>query len=227
MQFDEIKIRYKATRENDNQVCFEFLEPSAQSKTDEEIITEPSMEKQQSEQTSSIPIDDDDSDTSHSDNEETREIAKSKIVGASLEDSAPRSRGRPKKKPPRNPYRCKGKPKIDLEINLTEIIKPRNLREALESPQSKEWMTGINEEIENLERLKTWIDEPSLPKNYIGSKWIFKLKRDVNGNIARYKARLVAQGFGQRENIDYDQTYAPVVSFSTVRLLLTLSVTFG
>lgn len=66
-----------------------------------------------------------------------------------------------------------------------------------------------------------------MDKDCIDSKWVFKLKRDANGQVARYKGRLVARGFTQKEGIDYTQTYAPVARFAIVRFLLAMSVTFG
>lgn len=89
-------------------------------------------------------------------------------------------------------------------------------------------MQAIEEELSNLKRLKTWeVARLPVDKDCVESKWIFKLKRDANGQIARYKARLVARGFKQKESIDYTQTYAPVAKFTIVRLLLAISVTFG
>ena len=52
------------------------------------------------------------------------------------------------------------------------------------------------------------------PRNIfpVGSKWVFIRKRNENNEVVRYKARLVAQGFTQRPDIDYDETYSPVMS---------------
>ena len=56
----------------------------------------------------------------------------------------------------------------------------------------------------------------------IGCKWIFKTQRDSKGNIARYKAYLVAKGFIQKEDIDYKETFSPVLSNDSFRIIMAL-----
>jgi hypothetical protein len=69
---------------------------------------------------------------------------------------------------------------------------------------------------------------PSAPGyNLNDCKWIYKVKRKAGGSIDRYKARLVAKDFKQRYDIDYDDTFSPVVKFSTIQLVLSLFVSQG
>ncbi|GJZ85221.1 ribonuclease H-like domain-containing protein [Tanacetum coccineum] len=83
----------------------------------------------------------------------------------------------------------------------------------------------FSEEMDALLRNETW-EIVKLPKGRkaIGSKWIFKIKYQSSGEIDRFKARLVAQGFGQNEGIDYEETFSPVIKMVIVRCLLNIVV---
>ncbi|GJR81314.1 ribonuclease H-like domain-containing protein [Tanacetum coccineum] len=85
------------------------------------------------------------------------------------------------------------------------------------------WTDAMNSEMDALLRNDTW-DIVDLPKDRkaIGSKWIFKIKYKSSGEIDRYKARLVAQGFVQNEGIDYEETFSPVVKMSDKDVFLAL-----
>jgi Reverse transcriptase (RNA-dependent DNA polymerase) len=71
------------------------------------------------------------------------------------------------------------------------------------------------------ERNKVWELVP-MPKNrgIIGTKWVFRNKKDQDGKVMRNKARLVAQGFRQSEGLDYDETFALVARLESIRMLL-------
>jgi hypothetical protein len=90
---------------------------------------------------------------------------------------------------------------------------------------SQEWKQSMISEYDSLIENDTW-KLVKLPENrmVIKTKWIFKTKRDTNGNIVKRKSRLVAKGYTQRYGIDYEETYAPVVRYTSIRFLMALAV---
>lgn len=82
----------------------------------------------------------------------------------------------------------------------------------------------MQEEYDSLLANHTWDLEP-LPagRKTIKCKWVFKLKLGTDGEVQRYKARLCAKGFTQREGIDYTETYSPVVKFDSLRCILSIA----
>ncbi|GKE82296.1 ribonuclease H-like domain-containing protein, partial [Tanacetum coccineum] len=105
---------------------------------------------------------------------------------------------------------------------LNKNFKPKYFFKASKFPH---WIDAMNQEMNALLRNGTW-EIVDLPKGrkVIGSKWIYKMKYQSSGEIDRFKARLVAQGFGQKEGIDYEETFSPVVKMMTVRCLLNIVV---
>ncbi|CAH9122363.1 unnamed protein product [Cuscuta epithymum] len=95
---------------------------------------------------------------------------------------------------------------------------PTKVSEALADP---DWVIAMQEEINQFERLDVWTLVSRPPKKtIIGTKWVFKNKKDEDGVIIRNKARLVAKGYNQQEGIDYDETFAPVARIEAIRLFL-------
>jgi hypothetical protein len=61
----------------------------------------------------------------------------------------------------------------------------------------------------------------------IGCKWVYRIKYKENGEIDKYKARLVTKGFAQKEGIDYEETFAPTAKWNTIRVVLALAAQNG
>ncbi|GKA71784.1 putative RNA-directed DNA polymerase, partial [Tanacetum coccineum] len=93
--------------------------------------------------------------------------------------------------------------------SLNKSIKPTCYKDAI---LDSNWTDAMNAEIGALNRNHTWIiTDLRANRKPIGYKWIFKIKYKANGEIERYKARLVANGFNQREGIDFDETFSPIL----------------
>jgi hypothetical protein len=95
---------------------------------------------------------------------------------------------------------------------LTEDGEPSTFHEAIKSTDVSMWMTAMQEEIETLNKNNTW-DLVPLPqgRKTIGNKWVYKIKRDGNDQVEQYRARLVVKGYAQKEGIDFNEIFSPVV----------------
>ena len=106
-------------------------------------------------------------------------------------------------------------------VQTTE--EPTSYKDAMKYPDSIKWHQACIEELRSHEENETWhLVEPPLNRKIIPSKWVFKIKRDENNNISKFKARLVICGNMQVEGIDYELFSSPTSRISTLRALLSL-----
>ena len=94
--------------------------------------------------------------------------------------------------------------------------------------KSKNWREAMDLEIEAINKNKTWklVNAPSGAK-VIGVKWVYRTKLNKNGKIDKCKASLVAKGYAQEKGIDYNEVYAPVARWDTIRLIISLAARNG
>ncbi|GJX18302.1 putative ribonuclease H-like domain-containing protein [Tanacetum coccineum] len=99
--------------------------------------------------------------------------------------------------------------------NLEEHEEPKKVIHALKDPS---WIEAMQEELLQFKLQEVW----TLPngKRAIGTKWVFRNKKDERGIVIKNKARLVAQGYTQEEGIDYDEVFSPVARIEAIRLFL-------
>uniref|UniRef100_A0A2N9F1H2 Reverse transcriptase Ty1/copia-type domain-containing protein n=1 Tax=Fagus sylvatica TaxID=28930 RepID=A0A2N9F1H2_FAGSY len=113
-------------------------------------------------------------------------------------------------------------PKALFAINTASTIEPSCFTEA---SKSSEWRAAMNTEFTALLKNGTWnLVPPKSHTNVVGCKWVFRIKRNAGGSLARYKARLVAKGFHQQQGLDYGDTFSPVIKPITIRTVLSLAV---
>jgi len=103
---------------------------------------------------------------------------------------------------------------------------PASFADAMASDDREHWLKAAKAELASMRKYGVWKRVP-LPRGArpIGCKWVFRRKYDKDGNVSRYKARLVAQGFAQREGVDYFDTFAPVLHYKSLRVILALVAT--
>ena len=125
----------------------------------------------------------------------------------------------------------------DPTTNLIEIFDPLalatkanasdnpNWYEATNGPQADGYWQAMGAELETLKAKDSWeVVERTKDMNVLPSTWAFKCKRFPDGSVRKLKARFCVRGDKQKEGIDYFETYAPVVSWQTVRMLMILSI---
>ncbi len=96
--------------------------------------------------------------------------------------------------------------------------------EAMRGPEAAEFWKAAEVEIATLEKMKSWevVDRPA-DKKVLPSLWAFRKKRLPSGEVRKYKARFTACGNKQTPDVDFSETWAPVVQWTTVRMMLILS----
>ncbi len=133
--------------------------------------------------------------------------------------------------PPHRPSRRRRSPNrygewanIAVAEHQTITTEPKTYNQAIKSPESESWKKSMTDEYNALLSHQTW-DLVDLPKgkNLVGCKWVYKLKRNASGEISKYKSRLVAQGFSQEHGIDFDEVFAPVARYKSIRALLAIA----
>jgi hypothetical protein len=93
-----------------------------------------------------------------------------------------------------------------------------------EAIQKKEWADAMTEEYQSIIKNDVWeiVLRPK-SKDVVSSKWLFKIKHVADGSIEKYKARFVTRGFSQKEGIDYEETFAPVARYTSIRTIIALA----
>lgn len=109
---------------------------------------------------------------------------------------------------------------------------PTSIFQALNGEDGPKWMESLCEELQSILKNETWtahnVNQPEIQQflhsnRLVSMKWVFKVKRDAEGQISRYKTRLVARGFSQIPGQDFDQTYAPVARLETIRTIIAIA----
>ncbi|GJV07886.1 retrovirus-related pol polyprotein from transposon TNT 1-94 [Tanacetum coccineum] len=130
-------------------------------------------------------------------------------------------------------YKDHPKDKIIGDLNLaTQTRRMINFSEetamVIQALTDPRWIEAMKEELLQFKLQKVWT-LVYLPKGKraIGTKWVYRNKKDARGTVVRNKERLVAQGYTQEEGIDYDEVFAPVARIEAIRLFLAYASFMG
>lgn len=121
--------------------------------------------------------------------------------------------------------RARIQPPSRYEVDVAEYVAPNTYNEAMSSKDAAQWARAVQEELQTHKHNRTWSIVPrSSKQKIIDSKWVFRVKKDPERSTQRFKARLCARGFMQRQGIDFTETFAPVVRYDSLRALLAMVV---
>nr|GEY89244.1 hypothetical protein [Tanacetum cinerariifolium] len=113
---------------------------------------------------------------------------------------------------------------IDVEeYELGDLSEPPNYKAALSDPEFDKWLEAINTKMQSIKDNQVWvlIDLP-LNGRIVRSKWLFKNKTDMDGNVHTFKARFVTKGYTQTYNVNYRETFSPIADIRAIRILLAI-----
>ena len=103
---------------------------------------------------------------------------------------------------------------------LSDSGEPECYDQAMQVEDSVKWESAMKDEMDSLMSNQTWeLTELPPGKKALHNKWVYRIKEEHDGN-KRYKARLVVKGFQQKEGVDYNEIFSPVVKLTTIRLVL-------
>jgi hypothetical protein len=119
---------------------------------------------------------------------------------------------------------------VAYALPITDDHIPLTYREAIGNSKKARWKEAMGEEMQSLYKNEIW-ELVQLPKGKkaIGCKWVYTKKKgstEKEKDDIRFKARLVAKGYTQKEGIDYNEVFSPVVKYSSISVLLALVAQF-
>ncbi|GJX92415.1 putative retrotransposon ty1-copia subclass protein, partial [Tanacetum coccineum] len=115
---------------------------------------------------------------------------------------------------------------VDFEEHvLGDLNEPPNYKAALSDPKFKKSLDAINTEIQSIKDNQVWclVDLPPNGQT-VGSKWLFKKKTNMYGNIHTFKTHLVAKGYTQTYGVYYKDTFSHIADIRAIRTLLAIAV---
>ena len=128
---------------------------------------------------------------------------------------------------PKEPMRAVVMPDI-LCMALVASLRDSDPSTFEEASQHHVWRDAMMKEYNSIMKNDVWeiVLRPE-GKSVVTSRWLYKLKHVADGSMEKCKARFVARGFSQVEGVDYDETFASVVRYASIRALISIAAEMG
>jgi hypothetical protein len=120
--------------------------------------------------------------------------------------------------------------KLDAQDAVVDSLEARDpygndsptYTEAMRSPAVEEWDAAMGEERQSLQEMGVWVEDtpPDDKKKLLRTRWLLGTKRDMEGKIKGRKARIIVGGHRQVKNVNYNKTFAPTLTFVSLRMAL-------
>ena len=121
---------------------------------------------------------------------------------------------------PRRSFRESRPPQKYMAL-MCDIFEPTSFEEA---SKQQVWQDAMKEEYSSIMRNDVWDVVPRPEgKSVVTSKWIYKIKHAADDSVEKFKARFVARGFSQIEGVDYEETFAPVARYTSIRTVISIA----
>ena len=105
---------------------------------------------------------------------------------------------------------------------------PKTYKQAMRLPDANKWLEACAIEVASMVENKVFdIVDRLAAHQVITSKWVFKKKRGISGEVEKHKAKIVARGFMQEEGIDHTDTYPPIVRFESIKMMTAAATSEG
>jgi hypothetical protein len=110
-------------------------------------------------------------------------------------------------------------------VTTIRDIEPQTFVQAVDH---QVWREAMVEEYDSIVRNDVWDVVPRpVGKSVVTSRWLYKTKIAADGSVEKHKARFVAWGFSQIEGVDYDETFAPVARYTSIRTIIAIAAEMG
>ena len=112
-------------------------------------------------------------------------------------------------------------------VEIDDVVIPKRYLDIKGNKYESNWYDAVQSKYDSLLKNNTWslVDLPPGQKP-VECKWVFTVKKNMNGNIEKFKARLVAKAFTQQYGVNYFETFSPVVRYATIRMVIAIAAKY-